>query len=204
MNRSSRLLAIAIAAVTAWPPAPARACSVAGPGPHVVDPALRATDQTPPTFPAPVSYEVSRGTQSSGGCSHNTCDGVGFIYLSADATDDATPSERIGYRLSREDGTLPTGLILPHGAIEPAQSGPGLALFWDSGAGDGDEPIDVTLRVVAIDLAGNESAPQIVRVHDDPGGGCGIARGGGSRTGRAALVMAALLLAARRRRRRTP
>jgi len=204
VNRAGHLLALAIAAATAWGPTPARACSFAGPTAHVVDPSLQATDQTPPTFPAPISYEVRRGIQSSGGCSHSSCEGTGEIYLSADATDDATPPERIGYRLSREAGTLPSGLILPHGAIEPGLSGPRLFLLWDSGARDGDEPIDFTLRVVAIDLAGNESAPQLVRVQDDPPGGCGIARRRASGSGRAALVVAALLLlVAHRRRRRT-
>ena len=81
--------------------------------------------------------------------------------------------------------------------------GPDVTLFWSDDDSSG-EAFDFTLQVVAIDLAGNESAPQTVRVHDDPPGLCAVARGGVSRSGRAVLVMAALLLAARRRRRRTP
>ena len=69
---------------------------------------------------------------------------------------------------------------------------------WDDGTED-HAPIDFTLRVVAIDRAGNESAPQTVRVTDDPGG-CAVVRP--HPRGLAWAVAAALLLARRRRRRR--
>ena len=70
---------------------------------------------------------------------------------------------------------------------------------WDDGTED-HEPIDFTLRVVAIDRAGNESAPQMVRVTDDPGG-CAIARPRAPYRGLAIAGGAALLLVVRRRRR---
>jgi len=58
------------------------------------------------------------------------------------------------------------------------------------------------LQVVAIDGAGNESAPQTVRVADDPGGACAVARPRRSGAGPATVVAAVLLLAARKRRRK--
>ena len=69
---------------------------------------------------------------------------------------------------------------------------------WTDGTED-HEPIDFTLLVVAIDRAGNESAPQMVRVHDDPGG-CAIARPRRPYRGLTFVAAAALLLAARRRK----
>ena len=74
-------------------------------------------------------------------------------------------------------------------------------LTWVDGASNDQEPIEFTLRVVAIDLAGNESAPQTVRVSDDPGG-CAIAPARRPDSGLAFVAAAALLLATRHRRRR--
>jgi hypothetical protein len=170
---------------------------------HVVDPSAAATDQVPPTLPPILAYDVYRAKEP--GACNGSCES-GHISFVVDATDDMTPPERIGYRLQLQAGALPTGLRLPAGAIEggPAsaieggQAGPRLWLYWDSLASDGTEPIGFTLQVIAIDLAGNESAPQTVRIHDDPGG-CAIARGGPARRPVAWLAVAALVLAARPR-----
>jgi hypothetical protein len=202
MNRLSVLLTAALlSAFVAALRADAHACSHAGPIVHQVDPSLQASDQVPPVLPASIPFQVYRGTQS-GACSGSSCDGIGVISIAADATDNTTPPERIGYRLSLATGTLPSGLILSPDAIEPPGSDARLELLWDSRVGGGDEPIDFTLRVVAIDSAGNQSGPETVHVQDDPGGGCAIARGGAGRRPLAWLALAALLLAARRRPRR--
>ena len=161
---------------------------------------MQATDQTPPDLPALPPPSISRSDESDGGGCGSTCSPRGSIWIDAQATDDMTPPAQIGYRVTLAGGTLPAGLTLP--AFDLANTG-GVRLFWGDDASSG-EAFDFTLQVVAIDLAGNESAPQTVRVHDDPPGLCAIARGGVSQSGRAALVVAALLLAARRRRRRTP
>jgi hypothetical protein len=193
--RRSGLAVIAITLAALGAPTPARACSFALPTPHVVDPSLRMIDQVPPTLPGPIRYAVYRGPQRTA-CGGTSCDGNGTIDFATEASDDMTPPAQIGYRLRLEAGALPTGLTLPADAIVPAFGQ--LFLLWDSGASDGDEPIDFTLQVVAIDLAGNESAPQTVRIHDDPGG-CAIGRGGASRGPAAWLAVAALVLAARPR-----
>jgi hypothetical protein len=181
MGRLQSILIAAAPLASLVVPGPARACEPIGEIAHTVIASMQATDQTPPTLPALPPAEVHRSDGSNqGGCGASSCRDVGIISIAALATDDMTQRERIGYRFTLESGTLPASLALPTTAIQ------GTTLWW--GADTGEEPIDVTLRVVAIDLAGNESAPQTVRVIDDPGG-----------AGPAVLFVAALLLATRRR-----
>ena len=185
---------------------PARACSIAVPTPHVVDPAMQATDHVPPTLPPLGAPRITRGKppQRSGcGYSGTSCDDLGSVVIPLGATDDQTPPTQIGFRMSLAAGALPSGLSLPSDAVKPW--GDVLALNWPDGANDDQEPIDFTLRVVAIDLAGNESPPQTVRVADDPGGaGCVVARPGTAPEGAAGVAIGALLLVVRRRSRRGP
>ena len=109
-----------------------------------------------------------------------------------------TPRERIGYLFTLVSGSLPQGLELP-GAVEPFAGE--LGFIWIDGRTNDQEPIDFTVRVVAIDLAGNESAPQMVRVTDDgdAGGGCAIGHARPYARGLVWVTVVALLLAARRR-----
>ena len=66
-------------------------------------------------------------------------------------------------------------------------------------------PFSFTLRVVAVDLAGNESAAQTVLVQDpgvqDDAGGCRVAGDPGPATPAIVFVLAALIAAAHQRRR---
>lgn len=175
--------------------APARACEPIGQTAHTVIASMQATDQTPPVLPALPPADVHRSDGSGrGGCGQMVCPDVGIISIAALATDDMTAPAQIGYRFTLESGMLPAGFTLPPTAVV------GTALWWGSDPGHG--AIDFTLRVVAIDLAGNESAPQTVRVVDDTGGGCAIVWLRRSSAGPAVLAIAALLLAAPRRPRR--
>jgi hypothetical protein len=191
---------IASVAATAWPAADARACSYGIPSPHVVDPAMQAIDHVPPTLPPLGAPQFTRGKdpQRSGcGYSASSCDDIGSVVIRVGATDDNTPPEQLGFRMSVEAGSLPEGVTLLNGAVK--SFGDLLVLNWVDGARDDQEPIEFTLRVVAIDLAGNESAPQTVRVSDDPGG-CTIAPARRPSSGLAFVAAAALLLATRRHR----
>jgi hypothetical protein len=203
MNRLSLLVAAVTAAGVASVPADARACSLVGPQPHIVDPALQASDQVPPTLPAPLPARVKRGEppqQSGCGSQVSSCDDLGIIYITAQATDDMTPPEKIGYRLSLESGMLPVGLTLPPDAIEPGEPSDQLVLYWSDLAGQ--LSFSFTVRIVAVDLAGNESPPQLLLIADEPGpAACAIARGRVSRPWLAGIVAVAVLLATRRRRR---
>ena len=203
MNRLSLLVAAATAAGVASVPADARACSLVGPQPHIVDPALQASDQVPPTLPLPLPARIKRGQppqQSGCGSQASSCDDLGIIYITAQATDDMTPPEKIGYRLSLESGMLPPGLTLPPDAIEPGEPSDQLLLYWSDGAGQ--PPFAFTIRIVAVDLAGNESPPRLLLIADEPGhAACAVARGRVSPTGLAGIAALAVLLATRRRRR---
>jgi len=191
MNRLLSLVVIATV-VTALR-ADARACSPIDPSKHVVDTSMQATDHTPPTLPAIPPPEFHYVDDSSDiGCAPS-CSSSSFVGIPAVATDDTTAPGAIGYRLTLDSGTLPPGVVLPITATDP--HGDAVLVFIGNEA----TSLDFTLQVVAIDLAGNESAPQSVRVIDDRGG-CAIARGGGSRSARGWIVLALLVLAARRRR----
>ena len=192
--RRPGLVVVVVAAVAGLAP-DARACSPLGYPSHVVIPSMQATDQTPPTLPAIPPPEIHRSDGSGQGCD-NYCPSVGSIRIAALATDDMTAPDKIGYRFTLEAGALPEGFSLPAADIETA--GPSVGLFWSGDTRD--EAVDFTLQVIAIDLAGNESAPQTVRVAHDPGGACAVAGGAGRRAPLAGLLLAALLVAARRSR----
>lgn len=204
MNRLSLLVAAATAGGVAFAPADARACSLVGPQPHIVDPALQASDQVPPALPAPLPARIKRGElaqQTGCGAQVSSCDDLGIIYITAQATDDMTPPEKIGYRLTLESGMLPPGLTLPADAIEPGEPSDQLLLYWSDGADQ--PPFAFTIRIVAVDLAGNESPPQFMLIADEQAGhaACAVARGGVSRPWLAGIAAVAALLATRRRRR---
>ena len=176
-------------------PARARACSFIGPVPHVIDAAMVGVDQTPPTLPKPIVAQISRhdGTGCMGG---DSCGDFTAVNITNLATDDMAPAERIGYRFAVVAGTPPAGLSLPTGVVDLALPDASIWLNW-SGIGD---DVDFTLQLVAVDGAGNESAPQTVRIDDDIGA-CSIGRRNAVSDTTFALVTFALAATARRRRR---
>jgi len=125
---------------------------------------------------------------------------MGSLSIRGAATDDVSPPSGMGYRFTVVAGALPPGFTLPERPSKIYVEDGELWLGWDDGATDDQEDIDFTLSVVAIDGAGNESAPQTVRVSDHPGLGCAIARRQSGRDALACLVVAAVILATRRKR----
>jgi hypothetical protein len=123
--------------------------------------------------------------------------GIAFTDL---ATDDATAVERMGYRFTLVAGALPAGFTLPTGTVVVLISSGMMWLHWDDGATDDQESLDFTLQIVAVDAAGNESAPQTLRIRDDQGG-CHIAAGHGPTNVGIVFILCALLAAKLRRRR---
>lgn len=180
----------------------AAACSFAGSPTHVVDPAMQATDKVAPVLEPP-SAGIARGTgRGLLGCSEpSTCDEFGIIHLNVAASDDATPADRIGYRITFVSGTLPDEFELPAEARRQNERG-GLLLIWYDEPEVAQEPFDFTVEVVAIDLAGNESAPQMLRLSDGGNDGCRAAgrRGAPADARTAAVLIAMTALAVRRRR----
>jgi hypothetical protein len=188
------VILVAVAAVIS--PSRARACDpLQGPSAHVVDPATVGVDEVAPVLAQPQVVEITRGDDD--GCVMSKCANPSTIVINAAATDDTTPADAIGYRFAVAGGALPGGLALPAGAVDTPFFGGTFRFNFDAGNRD---DIDFTLQVIAVDAAGNESAPQTVRVHDDTGG-CSVGRGHPAVLS-FAVVMLALGIAARRPRQR--
>lgn len=208
---SMRLLAtcLFVAAVIAFvAPAAAHACTFSGPQPLQIDPGLKATDRQPPslTTVSVVGVKRGQGPQASGcGQTASSCDDLGQIRIAVAGTDDMTPAEQLGFRVSIAAGKPPAGLIVPDSAvtIDGGPTGDGeLLLLWTDGNTDDQESLDFTVNVVAVDRAGNESAPKTLRVADQ-GSGCNLASRS-RRAGVGVLVFVLLALAARASRLRRP
>ena len=170
MNRVG-LFSISVVVVAALH-ADARACKPLGQVEHMIVAAMQETDRTPPTLPIIPPPEIHYGDGASSGCGSD-CPDRGFIQIPAVATDDMTPPEKIGYRFTLAAGDLVPGLTLPATAVDP-NIGDAVSLYWNGTTG---RPVDFTLQVVAIDLAGNESAPQSLHIVEDTSHNCAVARG---------------------------
>lgn len=151
----------------------ASACSLAGPAPHELDPAEVGVDVTPPTPPRAVATVTRSETTNSA-----QCGGFGTITLTiVDAADDRTPREELGFRVVIEGGKVPPDM---HVLDEPQRlfAGKNLFLHFSDPDPDDQESFAFQLRLISVDLAGNESEPSEVIGASDPGGsGCALARG---------------------------
>ncbi len=200
MNSYQRLLIVTLGvlAVGGLGAREAHACDVGPPPPHALDPDAQETDRVAPALPPPAVYRIKRG-HGNDGCSADSCAGMAAIAISVSATDDATPPAKIGYRLTLLEGTLPHDMQLPATAIRTIEDGQ-LWLDWGDGDSDDQESFVFTLQVVAIDLAGNESAPQTLMIADGGSGGCRLAgRAPPLAPGTLAGLLLALAALARRR-----
>jgi hypothetical protein len=194
-------LVAALATVAAAPPA--RACSYPALTPHVIDPAAQAVDHTPPATPALTVEKIKRGQgPRNDGCgsSASSCDDFGVITLANPTADDQTPVEAIGYRFALVSGAFPVGFALPTDTIGKLVTDGRIFLPWLDGADDDQDSIDFTLEIVAVDAAGNTSAPQTLRIRDDQSG-CGVAPVRGPVALEATFILFVAITAASRRRR---
>jgi hypothetical protein len=139
---------------------------------HKLDAAERQIDRQSPAQ-ATASVRIDRGIRTGG-----NCDDTGWLLIEIrGANDDRTPPAKLGYRIALVGGTLPAHLLLPSDALHPFvptgdRSGElfQLKLAWVDPATGNQAPIDFTVTITAVDLAGNESAPSLpVRVRH-PGG----------------------------------
>jgi hypothetical protein len=197
--RAARAAALIVPAAVLAHARPSHACSIPGPTPHTIDPQRQASDHQAPTLAAPAPPKITRGRAAHrAGCTSSassSCDDVGLIDIALSASDDMSPSSAIGYRFSMVSGKLPDGLQLPADAVRPG-TGSSVVLAWIDEMTDTQEPFDFTVQIVAVDEAGNESAPQTLRVQD-PGtsGGCQVGHRGSPRKAALALVILGVVIA---------
>lgn len=183
------MVAGSVGMLLALAPRLALACSPTIAPPLQIDAARAAFDTEPPVLAEVRLVELQRGV-------FNGCVYQSTITLDADAWDDQTPPDALGYRVELLRGTEPQP---PY--PEPIAY---MYLWW---VDDGAEPIDVELRVRAVDTAGNESNPIDIRIDDsadDPSeSGCSMHPIQRTSVSRSAIFacLAALAAATCRRRR---
>ena len=123
-------------------------------------------DQTPPHLAQPTVSAVQQ-LDNGGACDTNKCGWDHSATLANLATDDMSPADKIGYRVTVVAGTAPL-VASWGGAIDGAPDGT-LTLRWNENDGGNGGDFYFTLQLVAIDAAGNESAPQTVKVYGADG-----------------------------------
>lgn len=126
--------------------------------PHRVDAALQGTDASAPDTPVVVAVDAFRRngmTCTRASCVANSCGNTGTVRIDlAPSADDATPPEQLGYRLLVVRGEVPESMRRSIGVTLAA----GQRLFLRPSF-DELPALDVELAAVAVDAAGNESAP---------------------------------------------
>jgi hypothetical protein len=136
---------------------PASACVFWPNGLHQMNAELYAQDALAPDVPVLVGLGTFRRTGLTctlTSCVWNSCGDTGTVRIDLAATDDVTPEEQLGYRLEVVSGSVPASIS---SAIGINLAGDGPLILRPSF--EEVSTLDVTLRAIAIDGAGNESAP---------------------------------------------
>lgn len=138
-------------------PVPAEACRFLPTALHRVDPRLAEVDTAPPDAPTVVRVETYRRagmTCSAEACVATTCGDTGTVRIELAPSAEETQPEQIGYRLQAAGGFVPPSI---KGMLGIDLAG-GAPLFLRP-AFDEVPELELLLTAVAIDAAGNESAP---------------------------------------------
>lgn len=154
----SSLGTVLVGAALSGASAPASGCIFAPPLLHRVDAALRGDDVSAPPTPVVVSVDAFRRngmTCTRASCVANSCGDTGTVRIDlAPSADDATPPSELGFRLMLVRGELPesmrASIDIPLAAGQTLYLRPGF---------DELPLVHVALAAVAVDAAGNESAP---------------------------------------------
>jgi hypothetical protein len=124
---------------------------------HHSDANLARIDTAPPERPVVLAAEAYRRSGLTCGqdiCVANNCGDLGGVAVDLSADDDQTPARDIGFRLELVEGDVPPALRRMLGVDLAGPTPLRVQLSFD------DVPsVAATLRVIAIDAAGNESAP---------------------------------------------
>lgn len=201
---------------------PALACSRAAPVEYAILAAGSTDDTTPPSpFRDVQSFAMRRvGTRCADGqCTESSCGHAAAVELTfTPPEDDRSPQGQLGYRLEWLDGNVPASMQAAVGPRWPLGHG---RISLDLGFEEV-VALDATIVLIAIDRAGNESAPS-EPVHLSfsgctkpmvgetcfasegaavfgPDDGCSVAKGA-SRASDSIAVLGAIIALVRRRRR---
>ena len=124
---------------------------------HHSDADLARIDTAPPERPVVLAAEAYRRSGLTCGqdiCVANNCGDLGGVAVDLSAGDDQTAARDIGFRLQLVEGDVPPALRRMLGVDLAGPTPLRVQLSFD------DVPsVAATLRVIAIDAAGNESAP---------------------------------------------
>jgi hypothetical protein len=192
-NLRFALIAVTSIVVTTAARSPASACTIQPyPDRFGTDTALVAIAAPPALRLASVTLRRARHAPPGNG----DCGEVGHLALRFVQADGSPWPAEHGIRLTVTSDTPPGPFTIPSYPMATA----GGALYF--GAGDDPSlPINFELAAVAVNAAGVESAPIVIRVSDDgAGGGCSM--GAGARGVPAVLIAAVVVLGAALARRR--
>lgn len=181
---------------------PARACSLApGPTQHEIDATLAATDKQGPSKPVIRTVTLRQDHDSPPG---DSCGDLSFLTIELDpVTDDHSPANKLGYEIEVVSGKLPRALSLPAYAVRPpVEYGDATHPVLSFVFGESNQDVRFSLRVTAVDEAGNRSDASVA-VEETGAAGCattGNAPISGGSIGGALLVWGATLALLRRRK----
>ena len=166
MGRSIAVVAVAVA-IALHAPRPASACSLAENQEQMLDSA-HATDITAPSV-VTVSAMLYHSEDDGGGCNEvSSCGDIASIGITVMATDNATPTERLGYQIQLVGGEPPRGFRLPTFAVSPFSTDT-LWFYYDASDHSG---FSMDLEIRARDLNGNLGPPMVLSIEEEPAGGC--------------------------------
>ena len=155
-----------VAAVGSWVPR-AHACLRPEPEPFSIDPALQGVDVAAPSTPTPIEASVSRWAGEfcrKGTCVASSCGSTASVELRFEPpVDDHTEPTRLGYRLLQVSGYVPPALqpalySIIHAPLGLDDDFVPRTYYIDVPYQDVVD-LDATFKLIAVDRAGNESAP---------------------------------------------
>ncbi len=134
----------------------AEACSLVPPERFVIDEAEALLDTLPPAVPVVRSARFLRGRppmvsddyETCGWVGWSSCDGIGWLEVEFESSDDRTDPTDLGYRL-----------IWLSGVALPAHTHAGEVLVSFEDLQTRGQALETRFQAVAVDRAGNESAP---------------------------------------------
>lgn len=162
---------------------------------HTIDTTKQATDTVAPS--APVITEVTL-QQAHGGGNGISCGPSSSLTISLGAvTDNASPADKLGYEIELVSGKLPSGVTLPTGPVRANDSFDPPKLVWRFG--ESNQDVTFSLRVTAVDEAGNRSSASAAVEETGQATGCRVGGDASASGGATALLFVAALAIARRR-----